>query len=123
MLEQLITSVLLPTGKKIVNTMIDDAMERVEQNADKIMDRMSEKFDEMTVRSARIVKELVPPIIYGAMFFGVGVIILVLGASTYVDSVIQIEGAGFMLGGLFLLLIGLYYKVQLDKAMEKVENM
>jgi len=123
MLEQLITSVLLPTGKKIVNTMIDDAMERVEQNADKIMDRMSEKFDEMTVRSARIVKELVPPIIYGAMFFGVGVIILVLGASTYIDSVIQVEGAGFMLGGLFLLLIGLYYKVQLDKAMEKVENM
>lgn len=123
MLEQLITSVLLPTGKKVVNTMIDDAMHRVEENADKIMDRMSEKFDEMTVRSARIVKELVPPIIYGAMFFGVGVIILVLGASAYVDTLVGIEGAGFMIGGLFLVLIGLYYKVQLDKAMEKVENM
>ena len=123
MIGQLLKSIVVPLSKNVVDTMVKEAMEKVTENADQIMDMMSDKFDEMTIRSARIIKELVPPIIYGAMFFGVGVIILVLGASAYIDSIVEVEGAGFMLGGLFLLLIGMYYKVQLDKAMEKVENM
>ena len=123
MLEKLLLEVLVPTSKKLVDNMVDEAMGKVNQNAELIMERMSDKVDEITIRCAGIVKELVPPIVYGAMFFGVGVVILVLGASTYVDSIVAVEGAGFMLGGLVLILIGGYYKMQLDKAMEKIKEL
>ncbi len=123
MIEKLLTGLVVPMSKKIVDTMVNEAMDKIDEKADLILDKVGERFDDMTVRSAKIIKELIPPIISGALFFGVGVVILVLGASAYVDSIVAVEGAGFMLGGLFLLLIGLYYKVQLNKAMEKVENM
>ena len=123
MIEKLLTGLIVPMSKKIVDTVINEAMDKVDEKTDLLLEKVSDKFDEMTVRSAKIIKELIPPIISGALFFGVGVIILVLGASAYIDSVVAVEGAGFMIGGLFLLLIGLYYKVQLDKAMEKVERM
>jgi hypothetical protein len=50
-------------------------------------------------------------------------LILVIGASAYIDSVLMVEGAGFILGGLFLLLVGGYYKMQLDKAMIKIKEL
>ena len=123
MIEKLLTGLIVPMSKKIVDSMVNEAMDKVDEKTDLLLEKVSDKFDEMTVRSAKIFKELIPPIVSGTLFFGVGVVILVLGASTYIDSLVAVEGAGFMIGGLFLLLIGLYYKMQLNKAMEKVERM
>ncbi len=123
MIEELLKRIIVPVSKKVVDSMVDEAMERVNRDANMIMDRMSEKADEITVRCAHIIKELVPPIVFSALFLGAGVLILVLGASTYIDSIVMIEGAGFMLGGLVLILLGGYYKMQLEKAMEKIKEL
>ena len=122
MIEKLISGLIIPMSKRLVDSLVTEAMEKVDEKTDLILEKVGGKIDEMTLRSAKIVKELIPPIISGALFFGVGVVIMVLGASAYIDSIVNIEGLGFMIGGLFLILVGLYYKVQLDKAMEKVER-
>ncbi|MBD3398605.1 hypothetical protein GF412_05175 [Candidatus Micrarchaeota archaeon] len=123
MIEEILKGILIPVSKTYVNTMVDEATNRLDENVDRIMDKASVKLNEMTLRSAHIVKELVPPILYSALFSGAGMLILVLGASAYIDSVLMVEGAGFVIGGVFLLLVGGYYKMQLDKAMEKIEEL
>ena len=123
MIEELLKSIIIPMSKSYVDVMVDEATNRLDANVDKIMDKASEKLDEMTMRSAHIVKELVPPILYSALFSGAGLLILVLGASAYVDSVLMVEGAGFIGGGILLLLVGGYYKMQLDKAMIKIKEL
>ena len=112
-----------PVSASALNVVVDEATNRIDSNVEKILDKASDKVDQITMRSAHIVKELVPPILYSALFSGAGMLILVLGASAYLDSVLMIEGAGFVIGGLFLLLVGGYYKMQLDKAMIKIKEL
>ena len=123
MIEEILKGVLIPMSKSYVNVVVDEATNRIDSNVEKILDKASDKVDQITMRSAHIVKELVPPILYSALFSGAGMLILVLGASAYLDSVLMIEGAGFVIGGLFLLLVGGYYKMQLDKAMIKIKEL
>lgn len=123
MIEEILKGILIPVSKTYVNTMVDEATDKLETNMERVMDKAGEKLNEMTMRSAHIVKELVPPILYSALFSGAGMLILVLGASAYIDSMLMIEGAGFVIGGLFLLIVGGYYKMQLDKAMEKIKEL
>jgi hypothetical protein len=123
MIEQILKGILIPMSKSYVNVVVDEATNRIDSNVEKILDKASDKVDQITMRSAHIVKELVPPILYSALFSGAGMLILVIGASAYIDSVLMVEGAGFILGGLFLLLVGGYYKMQLDKAMIKIKEL
>ena len=123
MIEEILKGVLIPMSKSYVNVVVDEATNRIDSNVEKILDKASDKVDQITMRSAHIVKELVPPILYSALNSGAGMLILVLGASAYLDSVLMIEGAGFVIGGLFLLLVGGYYKMQLDKAMIKIKEL
>jgi hypothetical protein len=105
MLDMLLKSLLVPASERYLEVFMEDITERV-----------NEKVDQITQRSALMMRELLPPIIYSTLFFGAGVLILVLGASSYIDHVAGVEGAGYMLGGLFLVLVGSYYKVRMDKA-------
>ena len=123
MIEEILKGIIIPMSKNYVDVMVDQATNKLDANVDKIMDKASDKIDEITMRSAHIVKELVPPIMYSALFSGAGMLILVLGASAYVDSLLNVEGAGYMGGGILLLLVGGYYKMQLDKAMIKIKEL
>ncbi len=123
MIEEILKGILIPMSKSYVNVVVDEATNRIDSNVEKILDKASDKVDQITMRSAHIVKELVPPILYSALFSGAGMLILVIGASAYIDSVLMIEGAGFIIGGVFLLLVGGYYKMQLDKAMIKIKEL
>lgn len=110
-------------SRNLVDTVVDEATHKLDRNVELIMDKASKKADEIVVRSAHITKELVPPILFSALFTGAGALILVLGASTYIDSVVMMEGAGFMLGGLVLILLGGYYKMQMEKAFSKIKEL
>lgn len=109
MLDVLLKNVLLPISRKYVEVMVDEVSERV-----------NEKVDEIAKRSAIVLRELIPPIIYSTLFFGGGVLILVIGASAYIDRLFATEGAGAMLGGCVLILLGTYYKKQMDTAVAKI---
>ncbi|MFP3949923.1 MAG: hypothetical protein ACLFUZ_02400 [Candidatus Micrarchaeia archaeon] len=112
MIQEILKGVILPVSKKYVEVMVEEVTERVET-----------KVDEITMRSTYMVKELIPPILYSTLFFGAGMLILIIGASAYVDSLLMVEGAGYVLGGLVLILIGGYYKMEMDKAVMKIKRL
>lgn len=112
MIEEILRGVVLPVSKKYVEVMVEEVTERVET-----------KVDEITMRSAYMIKELIPPILYSTLFFGAGMLILIIGASAYVDSLLMVEGAGYVLGGLVLILIGGYYKMEMDKAVMRIKRL
>ncbi len=112
MIEEILKGVVLPVSKKYVEVMVEEVTERVET-----------KVDEITMRSAYMIKELIPPILYSTLFFGAGMLILIIGASTYVDSLLMVEGAGYVLGGLVLILVGGYYKMEMDKAVMRIKRL
>jgi len=76
--------------------------------------------DLIVAKVAVMMKEVLPAIIYSSLFFGIGMIILVLGFSAYLDTIIGVQGAGYMIGGVALVFLGLHYKVQLDKSLAKL---
>jgi hypothetical protein len=109
MLDVLLKTLVMPASERYLEIFVEDVTERV-----------NEKVDEIARRSALMLREMLPPIIYSTLFFGAGVLILVTGASAYIDSLAQMEGVGYMIGGCVLVLLGGYYKIQMDKALEKV---
>ncbi len=96
---------------KFMNRIVDDASKRLKEN-----------IEEMTRQSIDTINNVVPPIIYSALFFASGAIILILGLGTYVDSVLGVQGAGAMIGGCILLLLGAYYKNKMNTALYRVKN-
>jgi len=83
-------------------------------------DKINAKVDLIVAKIAVMMKEVLPAIIYSTLFFGVGMIILVLGFSAYLDAITGVQGAGYMIGGVVLVFMGLYYKTQLDKSLAKL---
>lgn len=89
---------------------------------DTTSEKINEKVDLIVAKMAVMMKEVLPAIIYSSLFFGVGMIILVLGFSAYLDTIIGVQGAGYMIGGVVLVFLGLYYKAQLDKSLAKLPH-
>lgn len=83
-------------------------------------DKINAKVDLIVAKIAVMMKEVLPAIVYSSLFFGVGMIILVLGFSAYLDTITGVQGAGYMIGGVVLVFLGLYYKTQLDKSLAKL---
>ena len=123
MLGELLKGLVLPMSRNLVDAVVDEATHKLDKNMELLMDKASRKADEMAIRVAHITKELVPPILFSAIFMGAGVLILVIGASTYIDSVVMMQGAGFMLGGLVLILLGGFYKMKMEKAFSKIKEL
>lgn len=92
---------------------------------DKVVDetaaRVNLKVEEITQKSIFTIKEIVPPIVYSSLFFASGAVVLILGISAYIDSLLLTEGAGLMIGGSVLLVLGLYYKNKLEGSLEKIK--
>lgn len=99
-------------SQSYIDMMIDNAAARIDLKAKQITDRV-----------VFSIKRVVPPMIYSTLFFGIGVLILIIGASTYIDSLLLIKGAGMMLGGGVLIFLGFYYKVQLEKWIDRIAYM
>ncbi|MFH1448267.1 MAG: hypothetical protein ABIG39_05360 [Candidatus Micrarchaeota archaeon] len=93
---------------------------------DKVVDetaaRVNLKVEEITQKSILTIKEIVPPIVYSSLFFASGAIVLILGISAYIDSLLSTEGAGLMIGGSVLLVLGLYYKNKLEGSLKKIKS-
>jgi len=83
-------------------------------------DKINAKVDLIVAKIAVMMKEVLPAIIYSSLFYGVGMILFILGLGAYLDTIVGVQGAGSMIGGAVLLFLGLYYKTQLDKALAKL---
>ena len=70
-----------------------------------------------------MLKQVIPPIVYSTLFLASGVLILVIGASVYIDQLLGIQGAGLMIGGVVLILLGMYFKSQLNRSIELIDSM
>lgn len=83
-------------------------------------DKINAKVDLIVAKIAVMMKEVLPAIIYSSLFYGLGMVIFILGLGAYLDTIVGVQGAGSMIGGAVLLFLGLYYKTQLDKALAKL---
>jgi len=122
MVSGLIKDILFAASKKYVGLVVEEAAGKMELRVNEVADKVTEKLEQMTKKSALMIKELVPPIIYSTLFFGAGWLVLIVGASTWIDSLFAVKGAGLIMGGIVLIFFGVYYKDQLEKALAKVNS-
>jgi hypothetical protein len=99
-------------SQSYIDMMIDNAAAKIDLRAKQITDK-----------AVFSIKRVVPPLVFSTLFFGIGVLILIVGASTYIDSLLLIKGAGMMLGGGVLVFLGFYYKLQLEKWIDRIAYM
>ncbi len=119
----IISDLLLSLSKRYLDEMVDETGDRLEVKADEMMDKFSERLNLATKKSIHMLKEIIPPIAYTTMFLGSGVIILVLGLSAYIDSLFpMVKGAGFMIGGVVLVIVGFYFRKQLDRSVDIIDS-
>lgn len=89
---------------------------------DQTSDRINEKVDLIVARMAAMMKEVVPALVFSSLFYGVGMILFVVGLGSFLDTVIGVKGAGAMIGGVVLVFLGLFYKMQFEKALARIQS-
>ncbi len=104
-----VKDMMLQVSRSYVDDMVEETSEKV--NA---------KVDFMVKRAAAMLRDVLPPMIYSSLFYGVGMLIVILGLSSYLDTLVGVEGAGYMIGGVVLIFLGLYYKMQFEKALDRI---
>ena len=87
---------------------------------DQTSDKINEKVDLIVARMAAMMREVVPALVFSSLFYGVGMILFVFGLGSFLDTVIGVKGAGAMIGGVALIFLGLYYKMQFEKALARI---
>lgn len=87
---------------------------------DQTSDRINEKVDLIVARMAAMMKEVVPALVFSSLFYGVGMILFVVGLGSFLDTIIGVDGAGAMVGGVVLIFLGLFYKMQFEKALARI---
>lgn len=92
----------------------------INEVVDTTSEKINAKVDLIVAKVAVMMKEVLPAIIYSSLFYGVGMILFILGLGAYLDTIIGMQGAGSMIGGAVLLILGLFYKTRLDKALAKL---
>jgi len=100
--------------------MLGVAQSYINEVVETTSEKINVKVDLIVAKVAVMMKEVLPAIIYSSLFYGVGMILFILGLGAYLDTIIGVQGAGSMIGGVVLLFLGLYYKTQLDKALAKL---
>ncbi|NYZ60465.1 hypothetical protein H0O01_02090 [Candidatus Micrarchaeota archaeon] len=100
--------------------MLGVAQSYINEVVETTSEKINVKVDLIVAKVAVMMKEVLPAIIYSSLFYGVGMILFILGLGAYLDTIIGVQGAGSMIGGAVLLFLGLYYKMQLDKALAKL---
>lgn len=100
--------------------MLNVAQSYISEVVDATSEKINAKVDIIVAKVAVMMKEVLPAIIYSTLFYGVGMVIFILGLGAYIDTMTGVKGAGSMIGGVVLLFMGLYYKTQLDKALAKM---
>ena len=100
--------------------MLGVAQSYINEVVETTSEKINVKVDLIVAKIAVMMKEVLPAIIYSSLFYGVGMIIFILGLGAYLDTIVGVKGAGSMIGGAVLLFLGLYYKTQMDKALAKL---
>jgi len=100
--------------------MLGVAQSYINEVVETTSEKINVKVDLIVAKVAVMMKEVLPAIIYSSLFYGVGMILFILGLGAYLDTIIGVQGAGSMIGGAVLLFLGLFYKTQLDKALAKL---
>ncbi len=97
----------------VVQSYIDEVVEATSE-------KINAKMDVLVAKMAEMMREVLPAIIFSSLFYGVGAILFVVGLGSFLDALIGVKGSGFMIGGVILLFLGLYYKMQFDKALTRM---
>jgi hypothetical protein len=87
---------------------------------DQTSDRINEKVDLIVAKMAAMMREVVPALVFSSLFYGVGMILFVVGLGAFLDTLVGVQGTGAMIGGVVLVFLGLFYKMQFEKALAKV---
>ncbi len=94
--------------KKSIKNYFDFVFEETKTQIDEKMKQVVEKVVELF-------KNTIPMIIYSSVFFTIGILIFIIGVSSYIDHIVGYSGSGFMIGGLILVFLGIYYKNKLEE--------
>jgi hypothetical protein len=87
---------------------------------DQTSDKINEKVDLIVARMAAMMREVVPALVFSSLFYGVGMILFVVGLGSFIDTIVGLKGSGAMIGGVALIFLGLYYKMQFEKALARI---
>ena len=101
---------------KIIREILGNAVKKYfdvifEETKSKVDEKIEEIVDKITV----LFKETIPIIIYSSIFCTIGILLLVIGFSAYIDQITGYSGSGLMIGGLLLLILGNYYRLKIKR--------
>ncbi|MDD2655587.1 MAG: hypothetical protein PHQ80_02870 [Candidatus ainarchaeum sp.] len=110
---------MLDVFKDILSNIVQASINDI---VDETSDRINEKVDLIVAKMAAMMREVVPALVFSSLFYGVGMILFVFGLGSFLDTIVGLKGAGAMVGGVVLIFLGLYYKMQFEKALARMEQ-
>lgn len=99
----------------IMDPFLKPIRDQIKQAAGDVMDAINTSVLSGVDKIINNIRKKLAASIYSILFFGAGAVILLIGAGQLIDFYTKINGAGFVLAGFCLIILGIYYKSRIKE--------